>query len=239
MNNSLSKSQIDKKGFTIIESIFSKNEIQNLIEIIENATQNSDNFRKSENLFAIRNLLQEIPALNKILWNENLKSLIQNTFGENYFNVKAIYFDKPANSNWIVAWHQDLTISVDGRQEIEGFTNWSLKQGLQAVQPPRQVLENIYTVRIHLDDCDETNGALRVSPKSHHHGVLQVSDYERFLSEEVTCNVLAGGVMLMKPLILHASNKSISNRNRRVIHLEFSDIKLPNGLIWREKMNIF
>ena len=229
------KAKIDGKGYAIIDNIFSENEVKALIKIIENATQNSDNFRKSENLFAIRNLLQEVPELNKILWNQNLKSLIKSLFGEKYFNVKAIYFDKPANSNWIVAWHQDLTISVEGKREIEGFTNWSLKQGLQAVQPPKEILENIYTVRIHLDDCDETNGALKISPKSHLHGILQVADYELFLKNEVVCIVPAGGVMLMKPLILHASNKSTSNRHRRVIHLEFSDMELPQGLAWRER----
>jgi hypothetical protein len=152
-----------------------------LIETIENATQNSDNFRKSENLFAIRNLLQKVSELNKILWNQNLKFSIKTFFGENYFNVKAIYFDKLANSSWIVAWHQDLTILVDGKYKIEGFTNWSLKQGLQAVQPSKEILENIYTVRIHLDDCDKTNGALKVSPKIHFSGVLQISDYESFV----------------------------------------------------------
>ena len=240
MNNSQSKykAKIDGEGYAVIDNIFLENEVKSLIEIIENATQNSDNFRKSENLFAIRNLLQEVPDLNKVLWNQSLKSLIKSLFGEKYFNVKAIYFDKPANSNWIVAWHQDLTISVEGKREIEGFTNWSLKQGLQAVQPPKEISENIYTVRIHLDDCDETNGALKISPKSHLHGVLQVSDYEYFTKNEVVCNVPAGGVMLMKPLILHASNKSTSNRHRRVIHLEFSDVELPQGLAWRERVII-
>lgn len=159
-------------------------------------------------------------------------------FGEKYFNIKAIYFDKPPQSNWIVAWHQDLTISVSDKIEHEGFANWSIKQGLPTVQPPREILENIYTIRIHLDDCDETNGALRVIPESHQKGVIAMQNFclEDY-PKSVTCLVQKGGVMLMKPLILHASNKSTSERNRRVIHLEFSDIDLPDGMDWREKVD--
>jgi ectoine hydroxylase-related dioxygenase (phytanoyl-CoA dioxygenase family) len=225
-----------QNGFTTIPDIYSISEVNLLVKIIENATQNSPNFRQSNDLFAIRNLLSEIPELQNVLWNAHLKTLIKELFGEKYFNVKAIYFDKPPQSNWIVAWHQDLTISVSDKTDIEGFTNWTLKQGQPTVQPPRGILENIYTVRIHLDDCDETNGALRVIPKSHQKGVISMKDFRlEDYPEPVTCTVLKGGVMLMKPLILHASNKSTSERNRRVIHLEFSDMDLPDGLDWREK----
>jgi ectoine hydroxylase-related dioxygenase (phytanoyl-CoA dioxygenase family) len=235
-----SKIQIESEGYAVVEKIFSTTEVSHLIQIIENATQNSPNFRQSNDLFAVRTLLSEIPELQETLWNENLKTIIKNLFGEKYFNVKAIYFDKPPQSNWIVAWHQDLTISVYDKIEMEGFINWSVKQGQQSVQPPREILENIYTIRIHLDDCDETNGALRVIPKSHQKGVISMKDFQlEDYPEPVTCPVQKGGVMLMKPLILHASNKSTSERNRRVIHLEFSDIDLPNGIDWREKVGYF
>jgi ectoine hydroxylase-related dioxygenase (phytanoyl-CoA dioxygenase family) len=220
-----------KYGFITLPDIYSISEVNSLLKIIENATQNSPNFRQSNDLFAIRNLLSEIPELQNMIWNAHLKTLIKDLFGANYFNVKAIYFDKPPQSNWIVAWHQDLTISVSEKVDIEGFTNWTLKQGQPTVQPPQTILENIYTVRIHLDDCDETNGALRVIPKSHQKGVISMKDFP----ESVICAVPKGGVMLMKPLILHASNKSTSERNRRVIHLEFSDMALPDGMDWREK----
>lgn len=233
----LANNTLSQNGFTTISNIYTISEVNSLIETIENATQNSPNFRQSNDLFAIRNLLSEIPELQNILWNDNLKSVIKDLFGEKYFNVKAIYFDKPPQSNWIVAWHQDLTISVSDKIEREGFVNWSIKQGLPKVQPPREILENIYTIRIHLDDCDETNGALRVIPKSHQKGVIPMKNFQlEDYPEPVTCAVSKGGVMLMKPLILHASNKSTSERNRRVIHLEFSDIDLPDGMDWREKV---
>lgn len=230
--------QLSQNGFTNIPDIYTISEVNSLIETIENATQNSPNFRQSNDLFAIRNLLSEIPEIQNALWNDNIKTLIKDLFGEKYFNVKAIYFDKPPQSNWIVAWHQDLTISVSDKIEKEGFTNWTLKQGQPTVQPPRKILENIHTIRIHLDDCDESNGALRVIPQSHQKGVISMKGFRlEDYPEPVTCAVPKGGVMLMKPLILHASNKSTSERNRRVIHLEFSDIDLTDGMEWREKVD--
>ena len=149
--------------------------------------------------------------------------------------TKAIYFDKPAGSNWLVAWHQDVMIAVDRRLDFPGYGPWASKQGETTVLPPRQILESIITVRLHLDDCDETNGALRVVPASHQHGVIPNSEHPAYTPNTVTCPVPAGGVMLMQPLTLHASNRSTSNRPRRVVHLEFSASELPAGLQWRER----
>lgn len=51
--------------------------------------------------------------------------------------------------------------------ELENFAPWTTKQNQFAVQPPIEILENIFTIRIHLDETDENNGALRVIEKSH------------------------------------------------------------------------
>jgi ectoine hydroxylase-related dioxygenase (phytanoyl-CoA dioxygenase family) len=104
------------------------------------------------------------------------------------------------------------------------------------VLPPREILESIVTVRLHLDDCDASNGALRVVPGSHRHGVIPNHQHPTFTPQALTCAVPAGGVMLMQPLTLHASNRSTSTQPRRVIHLEFSAAELPDGLRWREQL---
>jgi ectoine hydroxylase-related dioxygenase (phytanoyl-CoA dioxygenase family) len=67
-------------------------------------------------------------------------------------------------------WHQDVTIAVKARVEVDGFGPWSTKQGVQHVQPPDYVLQKMLSVRIHLDDCPSTNGALQVIPRSHRSG---------------------------------------------------------------------
>jgi hypothetical protein len=231
------KDNIENQGFTIINDIFSKEEIQKLIDIIDKSVDNSPNFRKDNALFAIRNFLNEVPDIQPFIWTNGFKSLINNTLGKNYFLVKAIYFDKPPMSNWLVAWHQDTQISVDRKMDIEGFSAWSVKQGLPSVQPSQEILDDIYTIRIHLEDCDATNGALKVVPKSHTLGILSDEKVLKLEKKEVLCAVKKGGVLMMKPLLLHASSKSTSPNNRRVIHLEFCSKELHTGLAWRERIN--
>src|SRR5471030_1513534 len=104
---------------------------------------------------------KQVPGVAQLIFNNKLKFLIKELFGDGYFAVKAIYFDKPEKSNWFVAWHQDLTISVDKKTHIDGYGPWTVKQNQFAVQPPIQILEDNFTIRIHLDDTDEGNGALK------------------------------------------------------------------------------
>jgi ectoine hydroxylase-related dioxygenase (phytanoyl-CoA dioxygenase family) len=103
------------------------------------------------------------------------------------------------------------------------------------VQPPVAVLENMCTIRIHLDDCDAGNGALKVVAGTHRQGVLPPAALPALIPAATVCAVPAGGAMLMRPLLLHASNRSTSPRPRRVVHLEFASAELPSGLRWRER----
>ena len=118
------KSHIEQFGFTTINQIYSEEETEKIIEKIENADKSNETFRMSKDLFAIRQFLKEIPETNKLIFNDKLNSVITKIFGNNYFVVKSIYFDKPETSNWYVAYHQDLTISVDKKLELENFGPW-------------------------------------------------------------------------------------------------------------------
>lgn len=157
--------------------------------------------------------------------------------GDHYFVVKSIYFDKPETSNWYVSYHQDLTISVDKQVELKGFDFWTKKHNQFAVQPPLEILKNILTIRIHLDDTDKNNGALKVVPKSHLKGIYRPETIDWGIEKEANCEVLKGGIMLMKPLLLHSSGRTKSKKQRRVIHIEFSNQELPSALHWAERMN--
>jgi ectoine hydroxylase-related dioxygenase (phytanoyl-CoA dioxygenase family) len=150
--------------------------------------------------------------------------------------VRAIYFDKSSDANWLVPWHQDLTLALRERLESPGFGPWSVKDGIPHVQPSVELLERMLTVRIHLDDADETNGALRVLPGSHRHGRLTPERIRTLRHEqsEVLCSARAGDVLLMRPLLLHASGRSTSERRRRVLHIEYAGFTLAHGLSWHE-----
>jgi ectoine hydroxylase-related dioxygenase (phytanoyl-CoA dioxygenase family) len=228
--------RLKEDGFTIINNIYSSTEIDQLISIINQADQSKSTFRKSANLFAIRQFLKEIPAALPIIFNDKLKSVIAEFMGSDYFIVKSIYFDKPEQSNWFVAYHQDLTISVDKKIELENYGPWTIKQDQFAVQPPLEVLNNIFTIRIHLDDTDENNGALKVIPKSHLKGICRPETIDLTKEKEAICEVNKGGIMIMRPLLLHSSSRTTNNAKRRVIHIEFSNTELVNGLNWSEKM---
>ncbi|MDN3691725.1 phytanoyl-CoA dioxygenase family protein [Chryseobacterium tructae] len=231
------KSHIEKYGFSIINRVFSNEEVDQIICVLENIDTSKENFRKSEDLFAIRQLLKEIPEIKDLIFNDNVKKIIKEIFGDRFFVVKSIYFDKPETSNWYVAYHQDLTISVDKKLELTNFGPWTTKQNQFAVQPPLNILENIYTIRIHLDETDENNGALKVVPKSHAKGIYRPETIDWSVETEEICKVEKGGVMLMKPLTLHGSNRTTNGKKRRVIHIEFSDIELPEVLQWAERMD--
>jgi len=223
--------QMKEQGFCILGNVYSGEEVRAIIKKIEGVNPVGAEFRKTNDLFAIRRFLHVVADIGPVIFTPALQSIIS-SFGPDYFPVKSIYFDKPGGSNWFVAYHQDLTISVDKRVECPGFSNWTVKQDQFAVQPPADVLENIFTIRIHLDDTDEGNGALRVVPGSHLNGVVRPEAAD--LSMENVCKVGRGGVMIMKPLLLHASGRTGGERNRRVIHIEFSNRTLPDGLEWGE-----
>ncbi|MES2375191.1 MAG: phytanoyl-CoA dioxygenase family protein [Bacteroidota bacterium] len=237
-NLTIHQENILNNGFTIVEDIYTPDEIKDILTEINKVDTNQPTFRKTEDLFAIRQFLKEIPAITFLVFNDRLKGIIADLFGPEYFAVKSIYFDKPEKSNWFVAWHQDLTISVDKKQEITGYGPWTVKQNQFAVQPPLKILKDNFTVRIHLDNTDAGNGALKVVPGSHLKDVYRPETINWDVEPEVICPVKAGGVMIMKPLLLHASNRTTNNSKRRVIHIEFSKADLPDDLKWSEKVAI-
>ncbi|HCN52165.1 MAG TPA: phytanoyl-CoA dioxygenase [Chryseobacterium sp.] len=231
------KSHIQEYGFTVINKVFSDKEVEQIIYVLDHLDTSKENFRKSGDLFAIRQFLKEVPEIKDLIFNHVVQQVIREIFGAKYFVVKSIYFDKPETSNWYVAYHQDLTISVDKKLELPDFGPWTTKQNQFAVQPPLNILENIYTIRLHLDDTDEKNGALKVVPKSHAKGIYRPETIDWAVETEHICNVERGGIMIMKPLILHGSNRTTNGKKRRVIHIEFSDKELPEVLQWSERIN--
>ena len=225
---SFHKKELESQGFSVTERVFCEDEIQALIHSIENNKKD----------FSIRQLVNQIPEVKQIIFkNKCFRNLFYSVCDHNYFLSKAIYFNKPSNSNWFVGYHQDMSISVQEKIETTGYSNWTLKNGQLGV-PPKSILESIVTFRIHLDDADETNGALKVIENSHDLGIIRIDqNFDKSkIGVETTCCAKKGQVMLMKPLLLHASDKSVSESDRRVIHLEFCNQEVPMG--WLEKKKI-
>ena len=143
--------------------------------------------------------------------------------------VQAIAFDKTLAANWKVTWHQDVLFPLAGPATAPGYDQHSVKDRVHYARPPRDVLETLLAVRLHLDDCDATNGPLRVAPGSHRQGVWRSTDLvaaAKRCGEEV-CLARAGEALLMRPLLLHASSPARVPRHRRVLHVVFHDGPAP------------
>lgn len=221
---------VSDQGFAIKNGLFSKEGMDGLLMVIEKS-------KKAENTFAIRQFLDILPVAKDFIFTDDFKVFFKENFGDSYFLIKAIYFDKPPSANWIVPWHQDLTIVTEQKENVEGFSKWRLKNGINYAHPPLEIVENIITIRIHLDNCTRENGALQVIRASHKNGIGQKLDITQ--EKPVICEVKKGGVLIMKPLLYHASKRTANNLNRRVIHLEFANKALPKPLTYRERIDLF
>jgi hypothetical protein len=150
------------------------------------------------------------------------------------FPVRGVIFDKTPANNWLVAWHQDRTIAVKRRLEVEGFGPWSTKSGLQHVEPLFAVLEGMLTLRLHIDDCGADNAPLLIAPGSHRLGRIPADEaVARAAALGVEpCLAEAGDVWIYATPILHASEPARVPGRRRVLQVDFAATGLPGGLEW-------
>lgn len=218
---------LNSSGFVIVPEIYSQQEVESIQNLIAHV-------HGSDDLFGTRQFLMRTSGLQDLLMTDRMKNLLAEV-APKYFIIKSIYFDKPPQANWFVSWHRDQTIFVKEKIEAFGFKSWTQKENEFGVQPPAEYLGDIVTVRIHLDDTDETNGALKVIPYTHSEASVRPAAMSFSDSDSVLCPVKAGGVMLMKPLLFHASSKSTSEKPRRVIHIELCSLELPEGMEWAQK----
>jgi ectoine hydroxylase-related dioxygenase (phytanoyl-CoA dioxygenase family) len=216
--------QFETAGYAVFPGILSDRQLQHLAQEIESFADVTTNTRK----------VLEAPwcsdAAEQLRAEPRLRPLLP-PYAQ---AVQCTLFSKTRENNWLVSLHQDLSIPVAERVESLQCSGWSHKEGDLFVQPPVTTLERIVALRLHLDDCDEENGALRVVPGSHRLGRLSNSaaQQERNRSGESCVAVPRGGVMAMRPLLLHASSKASRGSPRRVLHFVYGPPDLPSGLRW-------
>jgi Phytanoyl-CoA dioxygenase (PhyH) len=215
---------VEEDGFAIIPECLAE-------EVVERLRSDL-----GEKKYAQRNLLC-VPTVRELAVSKAVKELISPILGEGCFAVRGILFNKTPDSNWKVVWHQDRTIAVRERKDVPYFGPWSTKAGVTHVQPPVSVVGTMLAIRLHLDESNEDNGPLRVIPGAHKTGCLSAEQIA--LCKQGTsfvCTVREGGAILMRPLLVHASSRSLKPEPRRVIHLEFAADDLPDGLEWHERV---
>jgi len=165
------------------------------------------------------------PAIATLAREPRLLHIAREILGFEASPFRATLFDKSPQANWLVVWHQDTALPLRERQDTPGWGPWSVKNGVAYAHAPASALCRVVALRIHLDDSTTHNGPLRVLPGTHTQGVLSDHAIQELASRivPVDCLVPQGGVLVMKPLIVHASSKSQLEMPRRVLHIEYSE----------------
>ncbi|WP_410499428.1 phytanoyl-CoA dioxygenase family protein [Chitinibacter sp. S2-10] len=146
--------------------------------------------------------------------------------------VRGIWFDKIPEQNWLVSWHQDITVTAQSRFDEPGWDIWSEKDGVLHVQPPLDVLQSMVTFRLHLDPATSRNGCLKVLPRSHLQGIHR----DAFSVDEGQieyCEAAVGDLLLMSPLLWHSSSKSLASEGRQILHFEYGAHLKSEQLGWQ------
>ena len=226
-------SQLHTDGFAVVPEALALNEIAALLAAVEGLPEHSNPDARG----GYRDLFALLPEVRALAGHPALRQWPAAVLGPTAFAMRAILFDKTPVANWKVAWHQDLAIPVRERCDAPGFGPWSEKAGVPHVHAPAALLARMLTVRLHLDACEEWNGPVRLLPGTHLQGRLAPVAIDAFKASRpptvATCP--AGGLLLMHPLVLHASSPATRPGHRRVIHLEYAVDDLPGGLEWHER----
>jgi ectoine hydroxylase-related dioxygenase (phytanoyl-CoA dioxygenase family) len=202
-------------GFSIVENVLSPQECEILATAVEGA---------SSDRAGTRNLMSN-PAVSCLAYDSRMLRLAFDILGRNAVPFRATLFDKSTAANWHVLWHQDRALPLLTEVACSDWGPWSTKGGVRYALAPRQALECIVALRIHIDASTDKNGPLRVIPGSHQSGVMDAAQICNTVNTVslVTCLVGRGGVVAMRPLLLHSSSKMTSKQRRRVLHIEYAD----------------
>jgi ectoine hydroxylase-related dioxygenase (phytanoyl-CoA dioxygenase family) len=220
------KELFEESGFAIVPDLMPENEIFDLRrELLSQAS-----LRRSR--AGVRHAMK-LPGVAAAANGSKLLGIAKDILGGEAVPFRATLFDKSAEANWLVVWHQDTALPLREKKDMAGWGPWSVKEGIVYAHAPADALMRVVALRVHLDESGAANGPLRVLPGTHRAGVLADEEI-RALGHEVRavdCLVTKGGVLAMRPLLVHASSKSQNEMARRVLHIEYAtSMTLAEGL---------
>ncbi len=148
--------------------------------------------------------------------------------------VRVLAFDKTPESNRNLGWHQDRVVALKEKHEVYGFQNWTVKNNKLHAEAPVELLQQMFSLRLHLDDCNASNGALKILATSADFGKLSDSEVRNRSTEmtPIICEAKLGEILAMKALVIHASEPSVNPTHRRVLHVDYCNCELPSPLQW-------
>ncbi len=211
-------------GFAVVPNVLASAEIHQLASELNPASL-------TRSRAGIRHAMK-YPAVAATARDPRLCDLARTVLGPEALPYRATLFDKSPGSNWLVVWHQDTALPLQEKKAQAGWGPWSAKEGVLYAHAPARVLSQVLALRLHLDDSNPANGPLRVLPGSHLQGVLSDEAIHQLAagSAAIECIVPRGGILAMRPLLVHASSKSHADQPRRVLHIEYAAAPNLDGL---------
>lgn len=214
--------EFERDGFAIIASVISEADCDELLAELQSAEPTGAGSRtllQREAVAAIAGRIRHHPEISELL-------------AQHAQAVQCTLFAKGPDSRWSVTPHQDLSIPVREQRQLAGWRGWSQKEGMTFVHAPDAVLEQLVAVRLQLDEPSAENGPLEVVPGTHRLGRLSNDDIlRRAAGGRHRCMVPRGGVLVMRPLLIHASARPTDAQHRRVLQFLFGP-PLPEGMQW-------
>ena len=212
---------IQQQGFAVLPPLLTPQDISDLLKAFDQADL-------PRSRAGMRHAMR-LPSVAALAREPRLLQIARKALGNGAIPFRATLFDKSPTANWLVVWHQDTALPLKERLDVPGWGPWSIKDGVNYAHAPASALEQVLALRLHLDDSTAENGPLRVLPGTHHLGVLSDDQLHELSTkvEAIDCLVPRGGVLAMRPLIVHASSKSRSDEPRRVLHIEYSAAPSP------------
>ncbi len=202
-------------GFWIQENVVSPTECDALIAALSDARRTRAGARH----------LMKNPAVAQLAADPRLLEMANAALGIVAIPFRATLFEKSGKANWLVAWHQDTALPIESSFDAPGWGPWSEKEGVRYANAPTWALSRVIALRIHIDASTSENGPLRIIAGSHLAGVLsgqKILNHVRTRAQ-IECPVPKGGVLAMRPLLIHASSKATNSNPRRVLHIEYAD----------------
>jgi ectoine hydroxylase-related dioxygenase (phytanoyl-CoA dioxygenase family) len=216
---------VQEQGYGLIPGVFTRDEVFDLLKQIS-----SEGLPRTR--AGVRHAMRST-GVAQIARDSRMMQFARRILGARATAFRATLFEKLPDSNWLVGWHQDTALPLRHRREVSGWGPWSLKDNVNYAHAPADALEKIVALRVHLDDSTLENGPLRMLPGTHTQGVL-TDDEIHAIAESTTsidCLMPRGGVIAMRPLVIHGSSKSRTEKSRRVLHIEYAEsTEIADGL---------
>src|ERR1019366_8155603 len=192
--------QVAETGYQVVQERFSSRECSELVETVSAVSRSRAGARH----------LMANPSVAAVANDKRLIDLARLWVGDSAVAFRATLFEKSAETNWLIPWHQDTALPLVQKFDFAGWGPWSQKAGVNYAHAPASALTRVIALRLHLDQSTQDNGPLRVVPGSHRSGVLSDESVRESVSASgfVNCCVAQGGVIAMRPLIVHSSSKA-------------------------------